>query len=151
MLLEYVGLITQVVFRRTDLFQKQNVFATFHFASQSFGTTLCTRPNVSLYFDKHQKKCNTFLKWIMQTSLVTLRVDVPKTRFLSFGTILEHMINRILHSCSCIIEFNIDRTKSCPLFYPLRTGRPPWSLIFSALNHPGKPGVPMSEAVGFRR
>ena len=40
------------------------------------------------------------------------------------------MINRILHSWSYIIEFNIDRTKSCPL----RTGRPPWSLIFSALN-----------------
>ena len=38
------------------------------------------------------------------------------------------MINRILHSWSYIMEFNIDRTKSCPL----RTGRPPWSLIFSA-------------------
>ena len=40
------------------------------------------------------------------------------------------MINRILHSWSYIVEFNIDRTKSCPL----RTGRPPWLLIFSALN-----------------
>ena len=32
MLLEHVGLITQVVFQRIDLFQKQKVFAAFHFA-----------------------------------------------------------------------------------------------------------------------